>query len=109
MDLTRLIEKLEEARVRGHAKRWFEYYITSRYQYVMWYDCSSTHRKVTKEVPQGSVLSSTLFIMYINDIGMLWLKGRVTTFVDDATITYSYYGAEHKEVRNTMQKGLNTL
>ena len=46
---------------------WFKNYLSDRKQYVSVNGSNSCHLSVTCDFPQGSVLGSLLFLIYIND------------------------------------------
>jgi len=63
-----LIEKLNYYGIRGIVLDWFRSYLQSRQQYVYLNGMSSTMRSIICGVPQGSLLWTLLFILYVNDI-----------------------------------------
>ena len=55
-------------------------------------------------VPQGSVLISVLFLMYINDLPNITNKCNFTLFADDTTLTFkshNLYDLEN-EINSTL-------
>lgn len=83
-----LLGKMYNAGVRGSALKWFESYMTNRKQQVKVQDELSQELELQCGVPQGSVLSPTLFLIYINDLCDSSLKGMVAAFADDTAILY---------------------
>jgi hypothetical protein len=63
-------------------------YLTNRLQTVCVNGECGSFLPVSVGVPQGSVLGPLLFLIYINDIGSLPLRGTVRPFEDDTAIIY---------------------
>ena len=63
-----LCQKLQCYGIRGLANDWIKTYLSNRSQNVYYNNTSSTKLTITCGVPQGSILGSLLFILYINDI-----------------------------------------
>ena len=83
-----LCRKLELYGIRGFMNDWFKSYLQNRSQYISIKGSSSTTSYIQYGVPQGSVLGSLLFSIYINDMH----KSSPLNFLhyaDDTTIYYS--------------------
>ena len=62
-----LLNKLYAYGIRGNVHDWFRSYLTDRSQFVIYdRECSDT-KQIKCGVPQGSILGSILFIIYMND------------------------------------------
>ena len=64
----RLIYKLELAGIRGKVLRWVECFFSNRRHRVILRNGCSHWEKVIGGVPQGSILGSLMFLIYVNDI-----------------------------------------
>ena len=63
-----LLYKLELLGIRGMLLKWFEDYLTDRYQRVVLKGVFSKWIKTLSGVPQGSILGPWLYIMFTSDI-----------------------------------------
>lgn len=84
-----LAVKLEKSGMRGCVLELFVDYLKGRYQAVSVGDALSTLMEIKMGVIQGSALGPTLFLIFINDIQYLPLKGALYLFADDAALFYS--------------------
>ena len=82
---TGLLKKLEALGVRNPLLQWFESYLENRMQRVVVEGQSYEWEKVGSGVPQGSVLGSLLFLIYINDLTDE-LESCSFIFADDTTL-----------------------
>lgn len=83
-----LLQKLANIGVRGNAHKWFQSYFELRKQYVQVNDICSNKKEITTGITQGTELASTLFLIFIDNIKKLKLKGKLYKFADDMAITY---------------------
>ena len=63
-----LLHKLEKYGIKGDILMWIKSYLESREQRVFVNGVLSDELPLNARVPQGSVLDSLLFLIYINDI-----------------------------------------
>lgn len=84
-----LLEKLEKLGIRGPMLSLVQDYLFGRKHRVQAGPVFSSYQFVRCGVPQGSPLSSLLFLLYINDIFHLPLRGKLQLFADDAMIIYT--------------------
>ena len=67
-DTFSLLYKLSMFNIGGELYSWFLAYVTNRSQFLFINGCNSDLLPVESRVPQGSILGSLLFIIYMNDI-----------------------------------------
>ena len=104
----KLLHKLQhEFNFSPSALALFTSYFQNRRQSTHTQHAKSEMRTITHGIPQGSTLSPTLFILYINDIIKTVPKSKVYTYADDTTLVVS---ADSKQELNTLaQSELNNL
>jgi hypothetical protein len=84
-----LIQKLEHYGIRGITRQWFEDYLKNRKQIVKYNHVKSKAMIIKSGVPQGSILGSILFLLYINHIENCTKLISFILFADDTNIFYS--------------------
>lgn len=84
-----LLKKLEAYGIRGVELKWFSSYLENRSQRTKIGECLSTSTQVNIGVPQGAVLGTLLFLIYINDLEKMLRKSKLCMFADDALIYIS--------------------
>ena len=83
-----LLKKLKNIGLGGSELGWFSSYLSNRTQTVQVGGSSSELRKITRGVPQGSILGPILFLIYINDLPQASELFSLL-FADDTTLAAS--------------------
>ena len=100
--------KLLQAGVRGHMFRWISNFLYHRTARVKLDGCLSKLVRLSEGVPQGSVLSPVLFLLYINDITET-LPPRVSNSLHADDLA-TWTAAEHTTTASyTMQETINRV
>lgn len=94
-----LMEKMESLGIRGNAKLLFQSYLSNRTQFVAIGGYRSLPSPITTGVPQGSILGPILFLLFINDLSKLQLKGKLRLFADDTSISYRGVSVEDLQLQ----------
>jgi hypothetical protein len=95
-----LISKIEKYGITSKSKELIESYIKDKYQRVLINDKTNHKTTISKwainkhGVPQGSVLPSTMFLLYINDLpAVINKKATPVFFADGTSITCTHHNA----------------
>jgi len=84
---SKLLNKLErEFNFTTDTVEFFRTYFSNRIQSTHTQQAQSTTQTITHGIPQGSTLSTTFFLLYINDIIHTVPKSKVYTYADDTTV-----------------------
>ena len=81
----RLLHKIEHNGIHGNNNNWIKSFLNNRTQTVALENTISDNVDVASGVPQISVLSHVLFLIYINDITNN-ITSNIRLFADDCTI-----------------------
>ena len=71
--------------ISPNAVLWFQWYLNFRQQAIAYDKGLSDYMPAQSEVPQGSILGPTLFLLFINDIPLLLKHCNSGLYADDAT------------------------
>jgi exonuclease III len=106
-----LLDKLSHYGVRGIAFNWFQSFLTGRQQRVLIKNSSgsfsSSYQPVDQGVPQGSIISPLLFILYINDLQVVGKHCHLTMFADDVSVLVS--GRDRFSLEDNASGALSSL
>lgn len=102
-----LLNKLVDLGITGNALKIFESYLTGRSQIVKIGKFQSSAKYLKYGIPQGSLLGPLLFLIYINNICNLDLKGEISLYADDTCLFY--FGYQINSIIKEAQNDLNLL
>lgn len=102
-----LLTKLHDAGIRGTPLEWFRSYLLNRNHVTRVGSIESNMGTTRHGIPQGSVLSGPLFLIYVNSLCEGVFKGKLTAFADDTALFYS--GDSLAQLRTFMQEDLDAL
>ena len=80
-----ILYKLAKAGIRGNLLSWVEEYLNNRSFQVLVENSKSYKRDINRGVPQGSILSPTLFNILMCDI-LHFEKVKISEYADDVAI-----------------------
>ena len=104
----RIIKKLEDWGIDGNMLKFVSNFLKNRHIYVRVNGEISRKTEISNGVPQGSVLSVTLFLIAINDINKAFKRPiKYTIFADDCTFFTT--GKNINTSQQILQEGLNKL
>ena len=107
LDHNILMSKLSHIGIEGSSYRWFLSYLLDREQQVSIGLATSSIKKIKYGVPQGSVLSPILFLVYINDMYKSSDKLNFVHFADDSTVFCE--GSDATELGNIFNAELQNV
>lgn len=89
IDRAKLLEKLKALGFKGIVLNWVKDYMNNRRQKVKYEEYVSRESHINVGIPQGSILGPLLFILYLNDISLIFETAKYHLFADDTIIYMS--------------------
>ena len=102
-----LLQKLYHYGIRGMALKWFQSYLSDRYQYVTYNGTESAKQNIKCGVPQGSILEPLLFLIYINDLANVCEYMMPLLFTDDTNLFRG--GKNIDDIHNEISHDLDSI
>ena len=102
-----LLQKLYHYGIRGMALKWFQSYLSDRYQYVTYNGTESAEQNIKCGVPQGSILGPLLFLIYINDLANVCEYMMPLLFADDTNLFRG--GKNIDDIHNEISHDLDSI
>ncbi|KAF2367561.1 Reverse transcriptase domain [Trinorchestia longiramus] len=108
-----LIKNIYNTELHNNTKQWLANYLSGRQAYVHYSGKSSKTLNIPNGVPQGSVLSPTLFNLYMHDIPQPPENIHIASYADDITITSTHsntntYSTQGQDYMDTITTWMNT-
>jgi hypothetical protein len=91
---------------RGRVYDWFANYLADRRQYVVVNGLASTIQSITHGVPQGSILGTLSFLLYINDLPNVLKNVEFVIYADNTTVLMP---ANYKPTKANVRRVQNNL
>ena len=85
-----LLDKLDNYGIRCCAFSRFKSYLSHGLQYVTYNGSQSSRQLIKCGVPQGSILGCLLYLVYINDVCIVWKSTEPVLFVDDTQPVFKW-------------------
>ena len=101
-----LLLKLENYGINGNLLKWINSFLSNRRFSVKINNALSSEYPVTRSVPQGSILATIFFILFVNDLSTVVKTSKIKMYADDVTI---YHKVNNKRDYNNFQKDLATV
>ena len=101
-----LLLKMQNMGIKGHMYSWIKSFLSDRLIQTQLNDTLSSKAVLEEGLPQGSSLSCTLFLVFLNDICKV-LKLDLALFADDLVIWHT--GDSTIISRRRLQEDLNSL
>ena len=106
IDHSILLEKMKCLSFSESMIMWFTSYLSNQSFIVSVGKEFSSHRKLTCGVPQGSILSPLLFLLYVNDMPQA-VSSELLLHADDTCLFF--LGKDSKTIGDQLNKDFNSL
>ena len=102
-----ILMKMKSYGIMNTAYDWVKSYLCDRVQYVTYNAMHSNRSAITCGVPQGSLLGSLLFSLYIYDLSSVSQSSLSILFADDTNVFIK--GTKLQELCNRLNAELNNI
>jgi hypothetical protein len=93
--------------IRGKELNWFKSFLGNRYQRTNFMNAWSEMLANELGVPQGSIISAILFILYINDIAKVLKHTKIKLFADDTLLYIT--GKDKNDMISKLNEDLDNI
>ena len=106
-DFEILLTKMNQYRIQGKSLDWFKSYLTNRTQRCSVNGCLSDFTTLKCGVPQETILSPLLFLIFFNDLPNCLLFSIPRMYAGDTHITYA--GSDLHLIQSSLSHDLEKL